>query len=304
MRKITGRILVALGGFLLVAAVLATVWAPGVVKRTPEQVDQTTRLTGTLQKLDDDPVPVKATSITRSDTDASDDEVIVWTNTLCVVIDQDDPPVCGDGEDDERIFKIDLDVFATDRVTALATNDVDTLPADAVPHEGLVNKWPFDAEKKTYPYWDGTTGQAVDAVYDRTEQVDGREVYVYEVTIQDAPIEVIEGVPGTYDTVKEIWIEPRTGAVVNQTEDQQRYLEDGTRAVDIQLEFTDEQLATSLQDAEDNIARLDLMLRTVPLVGFIGGGILLLAGLALLLGRGGTTPPAARERTSEPVPAG
>ena len=48
------------------------------------------------------------------------------------------------------------DDFATDRITALAVNDPQYLPADAAPHEGLINKWPFEAEKKTYPYWDGT----------------------------------------------------------------------------------------------------------------------------------------------------
>lgn len=283
MRNITGRILLGLGGFLLVAGVLATVWAPGVVKKTPEDVDQTTRLSGTLQKLDDDPVPVRATSITKTDADASDDETNVWVNTVCVVVDEGNPPDCGESDEDERLFKADVDVFATDRVDALAVNDVDTLPADATPHEGLVNKWPFDAEKKTYPYWDGTTGEAVEAVYDRTENLDGVEAYVYRVEISDAPVEIMEGVPGTYDTVKEIWIEPRTGAVVNQTEDQQRYLDDGTRAVSIQLEFSDEQLATSIADAKDNIASLDLMLRTVPLVGFIGGGLCLLAGTGLLV---------------------
>ncbi|WP_164519543.1 DUF3068 domain-containing protein [Nocardioides ferulae] len=283
MRNITGRILLGLGGFLLVAGVLATVWAPGMIKKTPEDVNTTTRLSGTLQKLEDDPVPIRATSVTKTDAEATDDQTAVWVNTVCVVVDQGNPPDCGSSDSDERLFKADVDVFATDRVSAEAVNDIDTLPADATPHEGLVNKWPFDAEKQDYPYWDGTTGQAVTAAYDRTENLEGIEAYVYKVEISDAPIEIMEGVPGTYDTVKEIWVEPRTGAVINQTEDQQRYLEDGSRAVSIQLAFSDEQLATSIADAEENLAGLDLMLRTVPMIGFIGGGLCLLAGAGLLL---------------------
>ena len=43
-------------------------------------------------------------------------------------------------------------------MSGLAVNDPKYLPADAEPHEGLVNKWPFEPKKKTYPYWDGTTG--------------------------------------------------------------------------------------------------------------------------------------------------
>ena len=298
MRNITGRILLGLGGFLLVAGVLATVWAPGMIKKTPEDVDTTTRLSGTLQKLEDDAVPIRATSVTKTDSEASNDEANVWINTVCVVVDQGNPPDCGDSDTAERLFKADVDVFATDRVDALAVNDVDTLPADATPHEGLVNKWPFDSEKKDYPYWDGSTGQAVTAAYDRTENLEGIEAYVYRVEISDAPIEIMEGVPGTYDTVKEIWVEPRTGAVINQTEDQQRYLEDGSQAVSIQLAFSEDQLATSISDAEENIAGLDLMLRTVPLVGWIGGGLCLLAGAGLLLT--GRRAGARREAAVEP----
>ena len=75
----------------------------------------------------------------------------------------------------------------------------------------------------------------MDAVYDRTEEVKGVETYVYRVEIVDAPIEIAEGVPGTYTDTKEIFVEPVTGAILNQTDDQQRYLEDGTQVLDLQL---------------------------------------------------------------------
>ena len=143
--------------------------------------------------------------------------------------------------DDPRLVSASTDVFATDRKTALAVNDSKYLPADAVDHHGLVNKFPFDSEKKTYPYWDGTVGEALDAKYQNTVEVRGTPTYVYKVVTEDAPIEIAEGVKGTYDDVTTIYVEPRTGAILNQTDDQQRYLENGDKVLDLQLAFTDAQ---------------------------------------------------------------
>ena len=77
-------------------------------------------------------------------------------------------------------------MFATDRHTAMAVNGSHYLPEDAVPHEGLVNKLPFDAQKKTYPYWDDLLQAPVDAVYDRTARSKGLETYVYRATTKNA----------------------------------------------------------------------------------------------------------------------
>ena len=283
MRKILGPVLVGLGAFLVAVAIVALVWAPGVVKKTPIDVETTTNLSGTVSKLGSPEQPVKVQSITRTDTDASTDEVAMWFATSCVVIDVNDAPDCVDG-DDERLVSASNDVFATDRVTALALPDFEGLPADAVPHEGLVNKWPFDSEKKDYEYWDGTTGSAVPAVFDREETLLGVDVYVYKVSIVDAPIEVAEGVDGTYTNTIEIWVEPKTGAIQQQTQDQQRYLADGTQALDLKVGFTDEQLQTNADDAKDNMGRLALMLTWVPIAGFVAGGLALVAGLLLLRG--------------------
>ena len=194
-----------------------------------------------------------------------------------------------------------VDVFATDRVTGEAVNEGVDLPADATPHDGLVNKWPFNAEQITYPYWDGTLGRTVDAVYDRTEDVGGLETYVYKVSVVEAPAEVAAGTQGTYSTAKEILVEPKTGSIVNQTEDQQRWLADGTPALDLQLAFTDEQVETSVADTEDNLSLLTLIEVVLPIVGLVGGPLLLVVGF-LMMRRPSPRPVAHRER--EAVGAG
>ncbi|MGB0101300.1 MAG: DUF3068 domain-containing protein [Nocardioides sp.] len=286
-RKWFGVVLLGLGAFLLVVGILATVWAPGMVKKTPLDVEQFTSLEGTVQKLDTSTgefaeQPVKVQSITKTDSEASDDDVVVWVQTSCVVIDIDDAPDCVDG-DDPRLVTADTDVFASDRVTAEAVNDYDGLPEDAEPHEGLMNKWPFDAEKRDYDLWDGTTGRAWPAVYERTDSLLGVDVYVYVMTISDAPIEIAEGVDGTYDNTVEVWVEPKTGAIQQQTQDQQRYLEDGTQVLDLKIGFTEDQQEAFADDAEENIGLLSLVTVWMPIVGFVGGGLCIVAGIALML---------------------
>ncbi|HEY9564594.1 MAG TPA: porin PorA family protein, partial [Nocardioides sp.] len=66
-----------------------------------------------------------------------------------------------------------------------------------------------------------------------------------------------------------------------------RTLENGDPLLDLNLAFTDAQVKGNAADAEDNLGSLNLITKTVPLVGFILGPILLLLGGALLLlGRG------------------
>ncbi|WP_435741476.1 DUF3068 domain-containing protein [Nocardioides sp. SYSU DS0663] len=300
MRKILGRLLLAVGGFLLIAGVLATVWAPGVVKKTPIDVDTTTRLDGVATKLGET-FPVQVTSVTRSDTEASTDETAIWVNTSCVVDNSEgDAPDCVDG-DDPRLVSASIGTFATDRETALAT-DHENLPPGTTPYEGIVNKFPFDAEARDYPYWDGTIGRAVPAEFVETTEIDGLDVHHYRVEVLDEDIEVAEDTPGSYSQTVDIFVEPDTGAVVNQQQSQQRYLEDGTQVLDLNVAFTDEQLETSIADAKDNKASLALITSTLPLVGFLGGAVALVAGVLLLVtGRRKTSTHEAAHREAVPV---
>lgn len=287
MRKIIGWVLLALGAFLLVVGLMASIWAPGQVKRTPLDTDSTTRLAGTADKLnpatgDIEDLDVKATSITKADSKRSDDDVIVFVNTLCLVIDDGDVPDCVDAEDPERrLISASTDVFATDRSDAMAVNG-EYLPAGAEEKEGLINKWPFDAEKKDYPYWDGLLGAPVDAVYESTETIDGLETYKYNVSVEEQPAEVVDGVQGVYTQDKDLWIDPVTGSIIRQAQQEVRTLEDGSVLLDLDLAFTDEQVADNVDSAKDSGGQIELVTRTVPLIGFIGGAIALLVGAFLV----------------------
>ncbi len=306
MRKIFGGVLVGLGGFLLIAAVLGTFWAPGVLKRTPIDVNTTTWLSGEAARLDTatgdfTKRPIWAKSVNQVDSEASTDDMAAFVTTSCAQFDVGQKKVCKKDVDDPVQIALDIDPFAMDRVTAMSLSG-DGLPAGAAPHEGLVNKFPFDTEQKTYPYWDSTISRAVDAAYVGEEKLNGLDTYVFEVKVADEPIQIGDGIDGTYTDTKQIYVEPTTGSIVNQVDDQQRYLADGTQVLDLQLAFTDEYLATATDEAKSKASGLDLITGTLPLVGFIGGPILLVVGLLLMRRR--SAEPGASHVEKVPVGAG
>jgi Porin PorA len=298
VRRGIATVLILLGAFLIVVGVMAQFYAPDRLQKTPLGSDTTTNLSGTAQLSDGagglDSTPVIAFSVTHGDTERSDDDVAVFQTSSCLVKDVGEIDTCVSADDpEERLLSASTDNFATDRVTALAINDPDYLPADAVPHEGLVNKWPFDAQQETYPYWDGLVGSAVDAVFDRETELDGLEVYVYKITIEDAPIEVTDGVQGTYNDEKEIYIEPVTGQIMHQVDHQERLDSDGNPLLILDLSFTEQQVADNVADGKSNANSLSLLLDTVPLIGYLAGIPLLLIGIVLSV--------LAARRSSEPA---
>lgn len=283
MRNKVGTALSLIGGFLILVALMGFFYAPGPLMKTPLDVDKTTSLEGEGE-IGGETSGVKAWSVTYTDSEKSDDEVAVWVNSSCLVKDEGEIEECvSETDPDDRLLSASTDNYATDRVTALAVNDPKYLPAEAIPHFGLINKWPFEAKKTTYPYWDTVMKAEVEAVYDRTEKVMGLETYVYTVTVDGAPIEIVAGVPGTYDDNKEIFVEPLTGSIVDQRDSQVRYGEDGEPALSLSLAFTEEQVKDNVEEADSSASSLNLVTKIVPLVGLIVGIPLAIVGTFLLL---------------------
>jgi hypothetical protein len=283
--KVLARVLIGLGAFLLVLGVLAVAYAPGVVKKTPLDVDTTTVYEGEAAKLDPatgafDKKPAYAIRVTKADSKKSDDDTVLMAETACAVFDTGGPQECVDGED-PNLITASLDVFAEDRKSALAVDDKN-LPSDAVPHEGLINKFPFDVEKKTYPFWDGDVGSAVDIEYQGVENLDGLKTYRFQYTVKDVPITIGEGITGTYDNVVTVNVDPKTGSIVKSGQDQQQYLDDGTPVADVQLTSSDESVKKAVDEAKDNGKSLFVLLTLVPIIGFIGGAICLIVGLLMV----------------------
>ena len=288
MRKGFGIGLTVLGGFLVTLAVLAQFWAPGRLEKTPLDIDSTTVLEGSGQLSNGtggtNEFPIRAFSVTRADSERSDDDVVVFQNSSCLVKDEGEIDECVSASDpEERLLSASTDNFATDRRSAVSVDDPEYLPPSAEDKEGLINKWPFGAEKKTYQVWDGNANAAVDATYDRTQSVDGLETYVYKIVLSDVPMEVSDGNQGTYATDREIWVEPTTGAIVNQFEHQERLDSEGNPFLILDYGFTDGQVSSNAEVSGDNASKLKLVKSTVPLVGYLVGIPALLIGIGLQL---------------------
>ena len=288
MRKTIGYVLLGLGAFLVTAALLVQFWVPGQVKKTPLDVVSDTRLTGTAAALPTGAGgPVKYLSRTVADGTASSSEVVVFDNFTCLVSDPDGTaPDCVDDTDpDKRLVSAGTDRFATDRVTALAVNDEKYVGPAAEPHEGLVNKFPFDVEQKTYPFWDGIVGRAVDATFQGEEEIDGLPVYKFNLSIVDEPAEISEGISGLYSLDKTMWIDKGTGSIIDETDKQVRKLDNGTTVLDLDISFTDETVAANVKDAKANNSQLSLVATAPAVLGVLGLVALLAGGFLAFAGR-------------------
>jgi hypothetical protein len=287
MRKTVGLVLLGLAAFLITAAILALVWVPGQVMKTPLDVNSTTKLSGNATVLPSGSgAPVKAVSRTVADGDASTSDVVVFNTFSCLVQDPDGTaPDCVDDTDpDKRLVTASTDRFATNRVTALAVNDEKYVGAGAEPHEGLVNKFPFDVEQKTYPFWDGIVDRAVETTFQGEEEIDGLAVYKFSYSVADEPAEISEGISGLYSMNKTMWIDKGTGSIIDESDKQVRKLDDGTPVLDLDISFTDETVAANVKDAKANNSQLSLVAKAPWVLGLLGllagagGAFLLLAG--------------------------
>ena len=135
------------------------------------------------------------------------------------------------------------------RVSALTTNccgdfksigDLeDPTATQPVTHEGLFFKFPFDVQKKTYPWWDGDLGKAYPIDFVREETLEGVNTYVFRQVIPKAQVaqrEVPKAVFGDsasgdvqanvmYGNTRTLWIEPNTGVLIKGQEEVDKSLQ-------------------------------------------------------------------------------
>jgi hypothetical protein len=165
-----------------------------------------------------------------------------------------------------------------------------------VPVSGLVNKWPFHAEKKTYDVWDDVTKTAPPAQYAGETTIDGLTVYQYHQVITDAPIDLGNDIQGIYNLDETYSIDPVTGKIIDQQVHDVRTLKDGgDTALDLTAEYTPETIQSNVDDAKAGGKQLTLITKTLPIVGLVVGLICVALGVFLLVRH--------RRRSSEPTEA-
>jgi len=180
----------------------------------------------------------------------------------------------------------------------LITDPTDT-QGQPIEHAGILDKFPFGTERKDYPFWDVDIKSAATARFDGTEKIKGLQTYRF---VQNIPDTVIgqEDVPGpligipdqpsvkadrVYATVRTLWVEPYTGAIIKGAERvNQRLIANGKTAPIIygNLEWDDQTVQHNVDEYASSAAGLRFVTRIGPIGGWILGPILLLIGLTLL----------------------
>jgi hypothetical protein len=294
VRKALTLVLVLVGVFCLVLAALLRFYAPSKAEKTPLNLDIKQVATGPAKLLNAatgtlEDTNLIATRRVRTDSVLSDSKVTVIQETLCLVKDIGNPPECVDAQDSQhRLVSFTTDKVAADRKTAESVNDPKyhtNINGDAnAQHVGLTYKWPFNAKKQTYKFFDPVSAQAPDAKYLGTEKIEGLKLYKYEAVIDTIDLPVSQGIPGKYSDTRTVWVDPVTGVIVKGIEHQIRTLADGTPALDTTLTFDDPSIKYQARQAKDGRSKINQLTVLLPLILLVVG-LLAIAGAVVLLRR-------------------
>ncbi|MEV7396168.1 DUF3068 domain-containing protein [Aeromicrobium sp. NPDC092404] len=310
MSKKLGTVALFLGAFLLALAALSKFYmydelavvplnnestsvAETAAGKDAEYLDVAAGLKPTTGPLKNTKVVVGNVEEGKKASEELDRDIAVWDIYDCT----DKPSFdCGSGE---TALSATDDRVAFDRTSGEAVDwegarsDVDGEIIEPGKFEGLYFKFPFDAKKKTYPFWDGTLREATPAKFVGEGKVKGMKTYTYEQTIEPIKTGTID-VPGSlvgsdettvtadriYSSVSTYEVEPVTGVVLVGQTAQDSYLElDGERVLTTTkatLRYTEDNIASTVDEYKSKALLLSAVKTYVPL----GGGAL---GLALIV---------------------
>ncbi len=168
-----------------------------------------------------------------------------------------------------------------------------------VSHTGLVAKFPFQTEKKTYPFWDSTLRKDAPIMYMGTGQVEGVDVYKFSQTIapvqydsMDVPLSLL-GLEGDetvaaermYSNTRTLWVEPETGVILKRSEAVRETLdyegESRVTLTEVTTGYDDKTVKKNADEYGSQATMLKLVRSTLPAVAFVLGLISLIAGLVI-----------------------
>lgn len=330
--RILACILVGLGTFLLAVAVLIPTYTVDKLKKTPLDLEVTTVATGNGDVLDSKallagkaevntnvPIVAQRYVITEQPSDA--DVISLQAGQTLIRTDK---------QGESGLLTATVDRLTADRVSSMPVEPPvgtiqtsSTEPAEEVSHTGLQYKWPFDAEKKSYPYFDLNSRTTQDINFVEETEINGMKVYHYNQVIEPVDLSKVVpsaptnkltlpaktwGVPGDdqpvtmirwYANERDVWVDPITGVVIKGQEKlYQYYARDKAKpevtVLKATLPFDENTIEYQIGQAKDGQDKLSLFGRTLPIVAGILGVIALIAGIFLGLrgGRGNKGPTA------------
>lgn len=323
MGKKLGTVALFLGAFVIALAALSKFYMYDQLAVVPLNQDTTSEAT-TAPGADGEFLdvaaglkiaksPLKNVKVVRGDVEASKKaskelgkDVAIWD-----IYDATDKSTFDFGSGETALSATE-DRVAFDRNTGEAVSYKDTksvadgeevAPGD---FKGLYFKFPFDSQKKTYQFWDGTLRKATPAKYVGEGKVKGLKVYKYRQTIEPIKTGTID-VPGSligekastvtadriYSSVTNYSVEPVTGVVIWGQTAQDSYLElNGERVLTTTkatLSYTDANVTKNVNDYKSKSTLLKAVKNWVPIGGLILGLVLIGVGLVAVRRGGGRT---------------
>ncbi|WP_370619334.1 DUF3068 domain-containing protein [Mumia sp. Pv 4-285] len=317
MGKKTGFAAVIIGAFLLVLAVLAKTYAYDELAVVPLDQDTTT-VSKTMPGEDATYLNVAAAGgpaietgplesrrkvvgqveASKDASDELDENLAVWETFSYTA-----PP----GTPAEEALSGTRDVVPFERTTGEtvrwqgAETESNEIVISPFSFYGNYFKFPFNTQKDSVDFWDGSLKKAMPAEYESTEEIEGLEVYKFVQTIEPTKI-AEQPVPGTlvgmpeestvvadrmYANTRTLWVEPETGVIIKGQEEQLATLdvegEPKATITEATLGYDDETVKATVDEYKGKATALGLVRTTVPLVGGILGGLLVLGGAVLLL---------------------
>ena len=338
MLRLAALTIMGLGAALLTAAVLLTTYTAGKIQKIPLDIDKTLVSSGSGTALD--PASLQATRfvIDKNIPLVSQQAVTVETpaNAQVVTFQVGTTVRRTDKQLDNGLLLAMVDTVTLNRHTAEAVSDDErpggsvqkprTMEDDkpstniALPHEGLAFRFPFDTEKKSYPFFDPIAQKPFDANYDGEDDVNGLTTYRFTQNVgYDADGKLVEpikyaslydknedgevtaraelwGLPGDpyepvtmtrfYAAQRTFWVDPVTGTVVKAEEHANHYyardpLRPEMALADYKVTSTEQTVESQVAAARDERDRLALWSRILP-ISLAATGLVALIGAALL----------------------
>jgi hypothetical protein len=330
--------IMGLGAALLIAALLLSTYTIGKIAKIPLNIDTTLVSDGTGDAFDPASLNTQRFVVNKDVPLVMQQQISVESpsNADVVTLQVGSTLRRSDQQRDNGLLLAMVDTVTLDRKTALAVSS-ESNPGGAVqkpraiedenpptnialPHEGLAYRFPFDTEKKTYPYFDPIAQKAFDANYSGEEDVNGLTAFKFTQNVGfDADGKLVEpvkyaslydddadaqvtaraalwGLPGDpeepitmtryYAAQRTFWVDPVSGTIVKQADRAYHYY--AREALKPEMTFADYTLTTDEESVESQVAaaqderdRVALWGRILPIT-FTALGLIALVGGALL----------------------
>ena len=318
MRRVIGLALAGLGGFLLVAALLTRTYLVGELVKFPLNTYVVTTLLGKDVSYFSPSLvrPVtgatmEVTDTVKGDASAGSSSTTVWDEFTYLY-----------DLTNHREFSYTTRRAAFDRHTGQLVDccGVNINGDSTVRQTGLSGYvWPMGTEKRTYDVFDTTLLKPVPFRYAGTGTIHGIGAYRFVEAVpptqsgtQQVPGSLVGStqqtvnLPEYYAATNTYWVDPRTGGVLDTTQQQKQYLRNTVNGRDLllfngTLIMTPGSVATAV--GLDASGRTELLWFELigPLIAAAAGAVALVIGIVLVRMRRGDHPEESWDTDPEPA---